>query len=257
MLSKLLIPPIFLIFFRLLKRKRFKNISLYNLYDPIFSPWKFTKSKHDLQNISEHEKLDLLKFEELRNKILDITLVSNDRLWLLYKLSQNAIMLDGDFVECGVYKGGTALLLSEILRFFRKSKKKLYLFDTFKGMPKTNKKVDNHQMGDFANTSVGSVFKKINNPQSIIIIDGKLPNSIKKTNIKKISFLHIDLDIYSSILETLKILYKKVIPGGIILFDDCGFITCYGARVAVNEFFSNKKEKPIYLQTGQAFIIKR
>ena len=145
MLNKLLIPPIFLIFFRLLKRKRFKNISLYNLYDPIFSPWKFTKSKHDLQNISEYEKLDLLKFEELRNNVLGITLVSNDRLWLLYKLSQNALLLDGDFVECGVYKGGTALLLSEILKSSKKSQKKLYLFDTFKGMPKTNKKVDNHQ----------------------------------------------------------------------------------------------------------------
>ena len=69
--------------------------------------------------------------------------------------------------------------------------------------------------------------------------------------------MHIDLDIYKSIYQTLDVLYKKVIRGGIIVFDDYGFISCYGARLAVNDFFKKKIEKPICLPTGQSFVIKK
>jgi len=50
--------------------------------------------------------------------------------------------------------------------------------------------------------------------------------------------------------------YKRLARGGIIIFDDYGYITCPGAKKAIDEFFSGKPEYPCYLPTGQCFAIK-
>jgi O-methyltransferase len=42
-----------------------------------------------------------------------------------------------------------------------------------------------------------------------------------------------------------------------MLFDDYGFYTCPGAKMAVDEFFADKSEMPIYLLGGQCFVIKQ
>jgi Macrocin-O-methyltransferase (TylF) len=62
------------------------------------------------------------------------TVVSPDRCYMLYTLARYDSRLDGDFAECGVYRGGTALLLSRILTSAA-AKKNLLLFDSFQGLP--------------------------------------------------------------------------------------------------------------------------
>src|SRR4051812_21860933 len=92
-LPGLLTPPLV----GLLRSKwRDRNRSLPNipdphLYRPTFSPW-----------------LGEGAFGELRDAVAKFSLVSPDRLWVLYTAAMNARRLPGDFVECGVYKGGTA-----------------------------------------------------------------------------------------------------------------------------------------------------
>jgi O-methyltransferase len=48
-----------------------------------------------------------------------------------------------------------------------------------------------------------------------------------------------------------------MVPGGIIVYDDYGFHSCTGAKIAVDEFYTGKEERPIYLPTGQCIVIKR
>ena len=61
------------------------------------------------------------------------TLFSPDRCYCLMSLASYASNLLGDFAKCGVYKGGTALLLSRVMSAQGKT---LHLFDGFKGLPK-------------------------------------------------------------------------------------------------------------------------
>lgn len=72
----------------------------------------------------------------------------------------------------------------------------------------------------------------------------------------RIAFAHIDLDIYQSILDSCRFIYPRLSPGGVIVFDDYGFMSCPGAREAVDRFFADKLEIPLVLPTGQAIVIK-
>jgi hypothetical protein len=71
------------------------------------------------------------------------------------------------------------------------------------------------------------------------------------------SFVHIDVDIYCATLDSLAYFYPRTERAGVFLFDDYGYrIHERAEKRAVDEFFADKREKPIVLQTGQAFDLK-
>ena len=69
-------------------------------------------------------------------------------------------------------------------------------------------------------------------------------------------FVHIDVDIYKSVMDCCTFFYPRMEKCGIMIFDDYGFLSCPGAKMAVDEFFYDKPEKPCYLPTGQCIIIR-
>jgi len=109
------------------------------IYRSLFSPW-----------------LAPGEFQRYYERAAPRTLVSPDRCYVLYSLLKQAIHVNGNVWECGVYKGGTAAMILAILRD-KMPAKRLYLFDTFEGMPETDPTKDLHKQGDFADTSVESV----------------------------------------------------------------------------------------------------
>ena len=72
----------------------------------------------------------------------------------------------------------------------------------------------------------------------------------------RVAFAHVDVDVYQSVWDCCEFIYPRLTTGGVMVFDDYGFPTCPGARKAVDEFFANKPETPIILQTGQAIAIR-
>ena len=109
-------------------------------YRPLFSPWLGPG--------------DFRKYYELA---APRTLVSVDRCYVLWILLRQALHLSGDIWECGVYKGGTAAMMAAVMRDSAQSDKKLFLFDTFQGMPETDSEKDIHEKGDFKDTSIETV----------------------------------------------------------------------------------------------------
>ncbi len=187
------------------------------------------------------------------------TLVSPDRLWTLRNSLLQTRDLDGEVWELGVYKGGTALLLRRMLE--RLSPRLgtaigLRLFDTFGGMPATDKARDVHNAGDFGDTSLDAVRSLVGSETWIDYRQGIVPASFGGLDGCAIRFAHIDLDIYEAIYAACAFVYPRLLPGGMIVFDDYGFWSCPGARAAVDEFFSNKRETPFALPTGQALVTK-
>ncbi len=217
---------------------RFVDIKDPELYCPLFSPW--------------YAKGD---FSDLYQKIFKTTLVSIEGCYVIYTLLKQALSIKGDIWECGVYRGGTAYLMSSIIAK-RKSEKKLFLFDTFSGMPETNSNKDFHVKGDFKNTSLEEVKAFIQNDAICFYQPGLIPETFMGLEKRRIAMAHIDLDIYQSIMDSLTFIWPRLSSGGIILFDDYGMPTCAGARQAVDEFFVDKKEQPLCLSTGQAMVIK-
>lgn len=193
-------------------------------------------------------------FSDLRDQVRQHTLLSEDRLGILYQLACQAGKVPGDAAEIGVYKGGTALLLATALK---KSSQQIHLFDTFCGMPAVEPGVDLHRSGDFSDTTAESVSNLLQDFDNIHLHPGLFPESLPQDlHDQRFSLVHIDVDIFSSTLACCRFFYPRLSPGGVMIIDDYGFPSCPGVRKAVDEYFNNCDQRPLYLPTGQALIYR-
>jgi O-methyltransferase len=204
------------------------------LYRPMFSPWLSS------------EWSERLHAQDPRS------LVPLHGKYILYCLAHDSTRrCRGEVAECGVYKGGTAKILAELV-----PDRPLHLFDTFCGMPDTDAGKDLHKAGDFADTTMESVRAYLSGHPNVNCVAGLIPQSLDIVRRSEFSFVHIDLDIYSSIKAACEFFYPRVERGGILLFDDYGYPSCPGARAAVDEFFADKPETTIAMITGQCSVQK-
>jgi O-methyltransferase len=210
-------------------------------YQPVFSPW-----------------LGYGDFATYYQMAQPLTLISPDRCYMLYSLALQALNLPGNFWECGVYRGGTAVLLANLIdekvAGFRHPR--LRLFDTFEGMPETDPQRDRHRKGDFSDTSLETVKERIGKRGIVSFHPGFIPDSFRGLENESIALAHIDVDIYTSVIACCEFVYSRTLAGGFLIFDDYGFSTCPGARKAVDDYFMDKPEVPLVLPTGQAVVVK-
>ncbi|MBN1274641.1 MAG: class I SAM-dependent methyltransferase [Candidatus Aminicenantes bacterium] len=199
------------------------------------------------------------KFQKRYAKIKDHTIVKEDRCYILYQFASHCFHLPGDFAECGVYKGGTAHLIALLLKEKGPGEKRLFLFDTFSGMPEiADEDPSHHKTGDFGDVTLHSVKNYLRDYSFIEYYPGVVPETFKNLKKKTFAFVHIDIDLYQSAKDCCAFFYDRISKGGILLFDDYGFAKYeQSERKAVDEFFHDKPEQPICLRTGQCFIIKR
>jgi O-methyltransferase len=209
-----------------------------HLYQPLFSPWEGEAA-----------------FEPLFRLIQPHTLVSRDRCYLLWKTLRQAMHLPGVFLECGVFRGGTALLAAETMRACGDARP-LHLFDSFEGMPATTPGIDRFEKGDFHATSADQV-KLLLKPYPFAQVHvGFIPDTFAGLPIDRVAWAHVDVDIYRSVHDSIDYVYPRLVPGGFLIFDDYGFPSCSGARRAVDEAFADRPEVPLCLPTGQCLVIK-
>jgi hypothetical protein len=213
---------------------------------------KMIEMLNDITNkwINYHA-FDSEDFQVLLDKIWGRSLVSPDRLCILYQLAQNYKYYPA--AEVGTYRGGTAFIMASAVHA------PIFLFDTFEGMPETSVH-DLHSKGDFNEATLEDVTNFLSGFPNINIIKGTFPDSIEINNILQpniFGLVHLDCDIYSSVKAGLEYFYPLMVPGGTILLDDYGFRSTPGCKDAVDEFLANKKETCIGLGTGQGMIIVR
>ncbi|HKQ46829.1 MAG TPA: TylF/MycF/NovP-related O-methyltransferase [Phycisphaerae bacterium] len=197
-------------------------------------------------------------FQEKYRRIQDHTCVKEDRCYSLYRFCQHCARLPGDLAECGVFRGGTALLLASTLRESGETDKQIHLFDTFEGMPKSaDGDASSHRQGDFGNTSLDHVKSLLRDYPNITFNPGFIPHTLGVVKDRRFAMVHIDLDLYQSTRDAFEFFYSRVVPGGIMVCDDYGAPAYIrAAKLAVDEFFADKPENPISLRNGQCFVIK-
>ena len=182
--------------------------------------------------------------------------------------------IQGDFVQCGVWRGGIAgLMLDHILKSeidLTKSTRKLWLYDTFEGMPPPGendpsrandyylqtKNIDN-EFSNWCNASIEDVIETLKYVSQDYdyytkLIQGKVEETLldEKKLPSKIALLHLDTDWYSSTKIELEILYPLIADEGFLIVDDYqkvfGSVNGWeGCTQAVDEYF---KDRPTPLQ---------
>ncbi len=159
------------------------------------------------------------------------TLLGEDKQKWLVAQCEEAYSLHGQTAEVGVYQGGTANLIASIL-----PNRKLYLFDTWSGMPEVEI-IDGHKEGDF-NCSLLETKLFLKKHKNIEYHKGCFPDTINEDIImQSFSLVHIDVDLYSSTKHAINFFWPRMVQGGIIVFDDYNHTLCKGANLAIDEFF--------------------
>ncbi len=231
--------------------------------------------------INKNQKIIELsdKDHELLNLIKDYSMTTEIRMYnLLQSLKQiKHKNIPGDYVECGVWRGGNIMLIKKFLENENIDDKKIYAFDTFEGMPepdnndfdisknisasvllsRNKKDKESHLWGVCSLEEVKkNLIKNLKDMNNIYFIEGKVEETLDlKENIpEKISLLRLDTDWYSSTKKELEVLYEKVSPGGVIIIDDYGHWG--GAKKAVDEFFKDKYVWMHYVDYACRLIIK-
>jgi O-methyltransferase len=177
--------------------------------------------------------------------------------------------IKGDFVECGVWKGGNLILMQQLNDHF-KLNKKIYGYDTFEGMTQPNefdidkdnkkastlfvseKKIENLNSPNVwcysGLDTVKNNFEKNTLNNDLILIKGDVCETLKvdKNIPESISLLRLDTDFYDSTKAELEILFPLVVKNGLIVIDDYGH--WQGQRKAVDEFLKKTNISPFMFE---------
>lgn len=176
----------------------------------------------------------------MKEKAISLSSLDESRLKTLELAILDTFYLDGDIFDCGVYKGGSSLFFKACL-IGHNIKKKLYLFDTFEGIPEKSEH-DIHNIGDIKGSSYEEVLRLFDGLEDVYILKGMIPKTFKGYEGKILSVAHIDVDNYQSVKSCLEFIYPRTVCGGYIIIDDYNCGSCPGAKLAVDEFLTGKKE---------------
>ena len=154
----------------------------------------------------------------------------------------------GEIAEVGVYRGGSARLMSEVL-----GHRTLYLFDTFEGLPQTDQLDSRFGAGQYA-ASFEKVQSYLAQFPTVHIYKGLFPATSGPIADKNFSFVHLDVDLYQPTRDSLEFFYPRVNPGGMFLIHD--YLWAEGVRKAVQEFFATRPEPILELAGAYCGIIK-
>jgi O-methyltransferase len=210
------------------------------------------------------------EFLVLWRSISTYTIVSPERAYATYRACRYIARynIDGCFAECGVFKGGMAMLAALVFAKHADAARDIFLFDTFSGMTAPGQ-IDMDRHGgsaasydpEMCKSSLNEVrhnLAEIGYPSHRLhFIEGDVCATLRNPpNVPvSIAILRLDTDWYDSTRAELEILYEKISPGGVVLVDDYGY--WLGARKAVDEFIG-RLPYPVYLcrtdTTGIEFV---
>ena len=216
--------------------------------------------------------------EEIIAAVTPFTMTSRERLWSLIQavryVENNVI--PGDFVECGVWRGGSVMTMAQVLNESTNTARRLWLYDTYQGMTAptdvdvaqdsgvaASQLLDATPIGNGDNVWCiaslddvrSNVFGTGYPAANVEFVVGPVEQTLKESAPESIALLRLDTDWYESTRASLEHLYPKLLPGGVCILDDYGH--WQGARKAVDEYFASQPRKPLMMPidfSGRIFV---
>lgn len=217
--------------------------------------------------------LDIQQDKEFMSVLREIepyTMVDTDRSLALYTAVKYVTRagIPGDFVECGVWKGGQAMLMARTLLAQGANPRTIWLYDTFTGMSEPtsvdvfaypedpapikweNLKKEDHV--DWCYASEEEVRKNVLSTgypkEKFEFVKGKVEDTVPNKIPDTIAVLRLDTDWYESTKHELEHLFPRLAVGGVLIIDDYG--SWEGARKAVDEYFEQHRIKMLLTRAG-------
>jgi O-methyltransferase len=199
-------------------------------------------------------------FLELYPRFAPFTMTSPERMYALWQALGyvQAAGIEGDVVECGVWRGGSSMLAAATLDLQGDTVRNLWLYDTFEGMSEPGEEDvdysgeqmtevwDSHRSDrdspilcfstlDEVRANMATTDFPVERTQ---FVEGKVEDTIPEHAPEQIALLRLDTDWFASTRHELVHLYPRLAPGGVLIVDDYGH--WQGARQAVDGYFDEQ-----------------
>lgn len=189
------------------------------------------------------------------------TLVDMYRCWEIWSLVNQTAKLSGSLIEIGVWRGGTGALIAKRASLSQ-IPDPVFLCDTFSGVVKAGDEDAHYKGGEHSDTSQALVEQLISvkfGLKNVRILQGIFPDDsahLIAPEHARFRFCHIDVDVYNSAKEIVNWIWDRMVPGGVIVYDDYGFYGCDGITKFVNEQIPQKDRMVFHNLNGHAVIVK-
>jgi hypothetical protein len=166
----------------------------------------------------------------------------------------------GVVLECGTYRGASALLLAVLARLCG-LKKVTVLLDTFTGIPDTCLYDPSRTVGEFRPPAdqvetIRSQAALLGVADRVEILPGRFDETLPQLlarNPTQLSFVHIDANTFSGTWDACRCAIPAISPGGIVCFDDYNGMCDLGARLAIDQYLGTTP-RPRPLAGTSAFV---
>lgn len=172
--------------------------------------------------------------------------------------AKKGMSLEGDFVECGVNKGGLASVVLNYTELY-KTPRKFYLLDTYNGLverylTEEEKARDAHAEGyEECYEAVKRTFSGFPN---VVIVKGAVPETLEQVPAEKIAYLSIDMNCVEPEIAAAEYFWNRLSSGAVVVLDDYGWSGHSLQKAAFDHFAAERGVQVLSLPTGQGVIIK-
>lgn len=189
------------------------------------------------------------------------TMTSAERMYALYSAVRYVVenRIEGDFVECGVWRGGSCMLMAHTLKALGETSRTLYLYDTFTGMTRPGEHdIRQRDRGEqitrweasrreghnaWAYAPIDEVRENLLTTgypeERLVFVEGEVQKTLPATAPERVALLRLDTDWYESTRHELVHLYPRLSHRGVLILDDYGSFE--GARRAVDEYLTENR----------------
>jgi hypothetical protein len=238
-------------------REKTKAVVSETTSSDIFDHQKASRHYHQITGMSDMDPPFIGIYERCRG----FSMTSAERMYALYKAVQyiQQGLVEGDIVECGVWRGGSMMVVAEALKLFEGPERAMHLFDTYEGLPEpTQEDVDvwgndaktwwlqkrtSDRSSDWARAHIEEVRRNMSltgfPEKNIQYIKGMVEDTIPAHAPDKIALLRLDTDWYASTKHEMEHLFPRLSQNGILIIDDYGHFK--GAKQAVDEYLASAK----------------
>jgi len=191
-------------------------------------------------------------FFNFYKKIQNLTLLDLPRAYTLWSASKNLKNYNADILDLGCLQGGSGFLMSK-----QNTKGKTLLFDTFESF-KTSDGLHTKETFLFKDIQVVKRNIKILNLKNTHVFKSRFPNDLS-IKIKKIKLCHFDVNVYLETKACFEFVNKRLIRGGVLVFDDYGIWGVDGIKKFISYAYKKYSKNYNFIKNymGQCLLIKR
>ena len=174
-------------------------------------------------------------------------------LWAAFHAKQ----LEGDFVECGVYRGFLSMSIMTYIDFASMTDRKFHLIDTYSGLvPELVTEEDSAAYRNDYEDCYEFVKQSFAKYENVNVVRGSVPEILPSANISKVAYLSIDMNCTQPEVDALEYFWPRLVSGGLVVLDDYGFPGHEAQKAGADRVAESVGVQVLTLPTGQGLIIK-